>query len=104
LRLARECDLAPDWALAELQRLNDWFADNMEAPERFSRARDDFSSQQGLCWYKPTALEHIARMHEFKRAMEACGVHVEVLTTRDPGPMIWEDEHQIVAEPGPRRF
>lgn len=104
LQSARESEVAPDWALAELLRLNVWFADNMEAPDRFSRSRDDLPGQQGLCWFKPEALNHIARMHELKRAMEACGVHVDLLTTRDPGPIVWEDEHQIVAEPGPRRF
>jgi hypothetical protein len=31
-------------------------------------------------------------------------VHVEVLRTRDPGFILYEDDHQIAAEPGHRRF
>ena len=37
-------------------------------------------------------------------ALEACGVHVDILTTRDPGHIVWQDQHQVVAEPGPRTF
>ena len=55
-------------------------------------------------WFKPVATGHISRMHRLKIALEECGIHVEVLTTRDPGLIIWQDEHQIVAEPRGRKF
>jgi hypothetical protein len=57
-----------------------------------------------LSWFKPAAGEHIRQMHRLKLALEACGVHVDILTTRDPGVIIWQDRHQLVAEPGARRF
>jgi hypothetical protein len=43
-------------------------------------------------------------MHELKTALENCGVHVEQLTTDDPGLILFEDTHQVVAEPGGRQF
>jgi hypothetical protein len=43
-------------------------------------------------------------MHRLKLALEACGVHDDILTTRDPGEIIWQDQHQLVAEPGARKF
>jgi hypothetical protein len=43
-------------------------------------------------------------MHALKVALESCGIHVDVLTTRDPGLIVWQDEHQIVAEPRGRKF
>jgi hypothetical protein len=43
-------------------------------------------------------------MHQLKLALEACGVYVDILTTRDPGHIIWQDTHQLVAEPGARKF
>lgn len=43
-------------------------------------------------------------MHALKIALEACGFHVEVLTTRDPGLIVRQDEHQVVAEPHGRSF
>jgi hypothetical protein len=43
-------------------------------------------------------------MHRLKVALEQCGIHVEVLTTRDPGLIVWQDQFQIVAEPRGRKF
>jgi hypothetical protein len=111
IRIARESDVAEDWALRELRVLGDWFNDRLARPKSFASGRERFhkgeyiqEGQTGLSWFKPTATDHIARMHRLKTALDACGVHVEVLTTRDPGKVVWEDEHQVVAEPGGRRF
>ncbi|MBX3484617.1 hypothetical protein [Phenylobacterium sp.] len=98
LNEARDSDHAPDWALKEIGELRGWFDDNLERPETFGRG------QSGLSWFKPAAAEHIANMHRLKLALEACGVHVEVLTTRDPGAVVWQDKHQVVAQAGARRF
>jgi hypothetical protein len=43
-------------------------------------------------------------MHELKAALEECGVHVEVLTTRDLGSVVWQDQHQVLAAPKGRKF
>jgi len=104
LNEARQSELAEDWALREIKACSDWFDANLEAPTRFSRGRKASAGQPGLSWFKPEAARHISMMHRFKPAAEACGIHVEILTTRDPGHVIFEDEHQIVAEPGARRF
>lgn len=102
---ARESELAPDWALAELGACYGWFNQNLRVPDKFSRDGWNRPGQPGLSWFKSwAAQEHIRMMHRFKRAAEACGVHVDVLTTRDPGHVIFEDKHHIVAEPGKRRF
>lgn len=111
---ARGSEAAPDWALAELSVCNGWFDQNLRVPHRFSRGRRRRLGQPGLSWFKSwAAQEQITMMHRFKRAAEACGVHIDVLTTHDPGHIIFEDEHQIVifedehqivAEPGSRRF
>lgn len=59
--------------------------------------------QPGLSWFKPSAAEHIRRMYALKVALEACGIDVEVLTTRDTGLIVRQDEHQIIAVwPGQR--
>ena len=101
---ARESDFAPPWALKELGELYGWFKDNLTVPGQFSRGGWKGRGQPGLSWFKPVADEHIRQMHCLKVALEACGVHVDILTTRDPGTIIWQDRHQIVAEPGSRRF
>jgi hypothetical protein len=100
---ARDCDFAPSWALRQIGEIDGWFKENLAVPDQFSFGGWK-GGQPGLSWFKPAATEHIKQMHQLKLALEACGVHVEILTTRDPGIVNWEDEHQLVAQPGARKF
>ncbi|MEH6697548.1 MAG: hypothetical protein V7672_02505 [Brevundimonas sp.] len=109
--LAEQSEIAEDWALKELAALDRWFTTHLARPDffvsggdRYRNRRAKAANQSGLSWFKPGAAEHIRRMHRLKAALEACGIHVDILTTRDPGRIIWQDAHQIVAEPGGRRF
>jgi len=95
---------APGWAVAEARSLNAWFSANLAVPKAFSTGGHKGFGQPGLSWFKPSAAEHIRRMHALKVALEQCGIHVEVLTTREPGLIVWQDRHQIVAEPRGRKF
>ena len=101
---AVESEHAESWAIAEARSQASWFSANLAIPKAFSTGGHKGFGQPGLSWFKPSALEHIRRMHSLKVALEACGIHVEVLTTRDPGVLVWQDDHQIVAEPRGRRF
>ena len=101
LEEAKECDFAPPWALTMIGETYGWFKRNLAVPSRF---KNRGHGRPGLSWFKPVAVEHIKKMHELKLAVEECGVHVEMLTTRDPGPVIWEDRFQLVADPGNRKF
>jgi len=98
---ARDCDFAPSWALRQISEIDSWFGRNLAVPGEFSRGS---CGQPGLSWFKPVATEHVKQMHQLKLALEACGVHVEIIKTKMPGRIIWQDEHQLVAEPGAKRF
>jgi len=87
--------------LGQIEELNGWFKENLAVPAYFSRG---VHGEPGLSWFKPVATEHIKRMHQLKLALEACGVHVDILTTRSPGHIIWQDEHQLVAAPLGKKF
>jgi len=95
---------AAGWAIVEARSLSAWFDANLAIPKAFSTGGHKGFGQPGLSWFKPVATGHISRMHRLKIALEECGIHVEVLTTHDPGLIIWQDEHQIVAEPRGRKF
>ena len=101
---AVESEHAESWAIVEARSQSSWFNANLALPESFSTGGHKGYGQPGLSWFKPSATEHIRRMHALKIALEACGIHVEVLTTRDPGLIVWQDEHQVVAEPRGRTF
>jgi hypothetical protein len=101
---ARDCSFSPSWALIQIGEFYDWFKRNLAVPDQFSRGGWKGRGQPGLSWFKPVATEHIRHMHQLKLALEACGVQVDILRTRDPGIIIWQDQHQLVAEPGARKF
>ncbi len=101
---ARDSDVAPDWALALIRDCELWFIDNLGTPDRFSRGSWRGRGQPALSWFKSGATDHIAKMYELKTGLEACGIHVDVLRTRDPGHILYEDRWQVAAEPGRRRF
>lgn len=104
VELARRSDQSSGWALTAIGDLNEWFSNNLDVPDRFERGSWKRSGQPALSWFKPSAVEHIRRMYELKAALEDCGVHVEVFTTREPGVVLYEDTHQLTAEPGSGRF
>ena len=104
VKLARRSDNAVGWALAEIEAVNDWFSDNLDVPDRFERGGWRTPGQAALSWFKPQAETHIQQMYRLKTALEECGIHVDVLTTREPGHVLYEDDHQIAAEPLGGRF
>jgi hypothetical protein len=101
---ARESDFAPSWALQEIGRTYAWFKVNLAVPSHYRSGGVRSLGQRGLSWFKPAAKEHIAQMHALSSALSACGVHIEMLTTRDPGVVIFHDRFQVVAIPSRKRF
>jgi hypothetical protein len=101
---AREADLAPDWALKQIGETYGWFMRNLAIPTIYKPRGATSLGQRGLSWFKPAAHEHITKMHSLSSALASCGVHVEMLTTRDPGIVIYQDRLQLVAVPKGKRF
>ncbi|CAN5352545.1 hypothetical protein BH10PSE3_BH10PSE3_37710 [soil metagenome] len=99
--LARDSDQSEDWALAAINDLRQWFNTKLTVPPALAKGRGD---TRALSWFKPEAVEHVRQMYLLKTALEACGVHVEVLTTKSPGNIAYEDDHQITAVPYGRSF
>lgn len=83
-------------ALAEI---HDWFAKNLREPKRAAVSARPHSKNQALSWFKESATEHVSRMRDMQRILEAYGVFAETLRTRRPGYVVYEDDHQVVAQP-----
>jgi hypothetical protein len=83
----------------EYERLRLWFSDQLEAPERFARSTKTHAKKVALSWFKDTALEHIARMRAMAQILEAHGIVVDEIRTGRPGYIVYDDEHQVAAEP-----
>lgn len=79
--------------------LQAWFDLHLERPDRFARAGRAHAKKAALCWFKPDATEHIDGMRKIAVILEAHGHHVEMIRSDRPGYIVYEDEHQIAAEP-----
>jgi len=80
----------------------DWFAKNLATPRRFNRSTSKGyyrRAAKGIAWFRDTATEHVARMHEMKRIVEANGYVVTLVREDRIGYIVYEDETQVVAEP-----
>lgn len=85
-----------------LQGLLAWFETNLAIPERFNRTKSKGYYRRnaaGVSWIKASAHEHIAKMRALVLILENNGYVVSQLATTRPGYVIFEDDHQVIAEP-----
>jgi hypothetical protein len=96
LRDARTLPRSDHQDLLEVLR---WFGENLDTPNRFTRSGRASGSSRGICWFRPSAHEHIRNARELARLIDRHGIWVHMIKTRHPGYVVFEDEHQIVAKP-----
>ncbi|MGX1882253.1 hypothetical protein [Streptomyces sp. NPDC055287] len=97
--LAREGRLTP--AQERLRRTNnDWYDAAYTDPSTVDPAVYDERLNPGAAaWFKPTAVELIARVGGYLEILAAHGVECRLVRSTDPGRVVYEDEHQIVVVP-----
>jgi hypothetical protein len=86
-------------ALAELMR---WFEENLPVPDRFNRSRSKGyyrRTTRGIAWLRDTARAHCSQMFRLKEILEAHGHRVSVIHEARVGYVVYQDDHQVVAEP-----
>jgi len=76
-----------------------WFDAHLAKPARLSRTRRPNCAARAICWFKPAAAEHLARIREVRHILDAYGIAVEMITSRRPGYVVYEDDHQVAAFP-----
>lgn len=79
-----------------------WFSTHLETPKRLNRTSSKGHyrrATKGISWFKDTAHEHLRRMHDIKRIAQLNGYSVRLIQESRVGYVVYEDEHQIVAEP-----
>jgi hypothetical protein len=92
-------------SVADRKSLDDllaWFRVNLAVPDRFNRSKSKGYYRRrtaGISWLKPTASEHLAKMGEQAKILRNNGYEVSKITTDRAGYVVFEDDHQVVAEP-----
>ena len=85
-----------------LEDLLAWFKANLAIPARFNSSKSKGYYRRrtaGRSWLKPTAGEHIVKMRALIVILENNGYQVSQIITDRPGYVVFEDDHQVVAEP-----
>ena len=83
----------------DYQRVRDWFSKHLAKPSRLARSPRPRAKNVALSWFKDTAAEHIRQMRLMVDILEGHGIQVDMLCTRRPGYVVYEDDHQVAAEP-----
>ena len=99
LRFIREDSATQDDDADLLKNLMNWFNNNLDAPDKFSNATNKNPESISLSWFKDSAKKHIGKIYEIRGLLSKYGIEVEVLTTKTPGYIIYEDDYQISAIP-----
>lgn len=76
-----------------------WFARHLKFPTRVARSSRPHAPGQAISWLKLSATEHLSRMRDLVSLLEHKDILVQELRTERPGYIVYEDEHQVLAEP-----
>jgi hypothetical protein len=88
-----------DYERAELEGVQWWFGVHLGVPDRFSRSRRSGAARRAICWFRSGARRLISRMHLMCWILNEHGLCTEMITTRRPGYVVFEDENQVAAVP-----
>jgi hypothetical protein len=94
-------DLDPD-GRRSLEAVLSWFEENLRTPKRFNRTKSRGAyrrNSRGIAWFRDTAHEHLAKMHQLRHILEEHGYAVELIREDRLGYVVYEDAVQVVAEP-----
>jgi hypothetical protein len=92
-------DVTPE-DIERVEALFAWFNRHLRVPRVTVRSRRPWRRpERAVCWFRPSARDHIARAWELVWILEEYGFTTRMLHTRDPGIVIDEDAHQVFAIP-----
>jgi len=84
------------------ERLTDirtWFDVNLKRPTRFTNAKRHHPRPIAICWFRADAKEHLTKAREMQAILDSYDVRIEMITTRRPGYVVYEDDEQVAAIP-----
>lgn len=95
--MIRESSELPDSVQSCYRSNRDWFNRHLHSPRNVN--------PKWIFWFRAEAAECIDRIREMIEIYRVAGHEVRMQATRDPGYILYQDEHQIAAIPQkePRR-
>jgi hypothetical protein len=87
----------PEYEFDALVELRDWFDTHLESPFHHLSRADRY--ERAVCWFKPTARQHLARAWELITILERNDILIWTIKSRRTGYVHYEDDAQVLAEP-----
>jgi hypothetical protein len=87
-----------DYEYDLLRALMKWFDDNLKSPYDY-RLKPEALANRSLCWFKPTAREHLQHAWEIAAILDERDIFIELVKCYKPGYILYEDEAQVLAYP-----
>ncbi|MNS32262.1 hypothetical protein D3C72_643410 [compost metagenome] len=75
---------------------NQWFNENMPLPTEVNPALYSEAHLQSAAWFKRTAAQQLARIPGYLEILDEVGVGWHAIITDDPGPILYEDDFQVI--------
>ena len=97
--LREDYSLTNDEDIIKLKELTIWFSKNLEKPARLSNGTSKHNANNSLSWFRDTASDHLKRMQSFIKIAEKYDIVIERMISKNPGYVVYEDEHQVSAVP-----
>ena len=92
-----ESDELPDYEFDAIFELKRWFDKHLSSP--FDYLPDHRRYYRAVCWFKPTAYEHLERAWELVAILERNDVLIWTIKAQRIGYVHYEDEAQVFARP-----
>ena len=94
LRLLKESGDLPDYEEGHAKGLFNWLNENLPCPP----FQENDWSPDAISWFKDSSQEMIRVFRDIISILEQYGRPVRMITTKEPGTILYEDEFQVVAE------
>lgn len=83
----------------ELYDLYDWFNDYLIVPNRFAKSPKRYAEKRAISWFKDTSEVCISKARKIADLLEKYNIRTEMLKSKNPGYVVYEDEDQVAAIP-----
>lgn len=90
-------DGLPDYEIAALEKVRKWFDIHLDSP--FDYLPDHPRYGPAICWFKPTAREHLAKAWELVAILERNDILIWTIRSFRTGYVYYEDDVQVFARP-----
>jgi hypothetical protein len=88
----------PDYEYLALMDPLSWFELHLKVPFDY-RLEPASLAEQALCWFRPTAHEHLSHAWEVVAILEERAIFMRTVKCHKPGYVLYEDEAQVLAYP-----